>query len=47
VVLQVKDAAVWIRLVIFGPKIQIFYTQITEQTGGGGGRAEGATVPPL
>ncbi len=37
VVLQVNDAAVWIRLVIFGSKVQLFYTQITEQTGGGRG----------
>ncbi len=34
--LQVNDAAVRIRLNIFGCKVQLFYTQITEQTGGGG-----------
>ncbi len=35
VVLQVNDAAVRIRIVIFASKVQLFYTQITEQTGGG------------
>jgi hypothetical protein len=35
VVLQVNYAAVRIRLVVFGSKIQIFSAQITEQTGGG------------
>jgi hypothetical protein len=29
------------RLIIFGPKLQLFYTQITEQPGGGGERGEG------
>ncbi len=34
IVLQVNDAAVRIRQVIFGSKVQLFSTQITEQTGG-------------
>ncbi len=37
VVLQVNDAAFRIRLVIFGSKVQHFYTQITEHSGGGRG----------
>ncbi len=45
VVLQVNDAAVRIRLVVFGSKVQRFYTQITEQTGWG--RGERRRVPPL
>jgi hypothetical protein len=32
VVLQANDAAVSSRLVIFGSKVQLFYTQITEHT---------------
>ncbi len=45
VVLHVNDAAVKIRLLEFVPKIQLFYTQITELTGGGRGERRG--VPPL
>jgi hypothetical protein len=45
VVLQVNDAAVRIQLVVYGSKVQLFYTQITEQTGGGRGERRG--VPPL
>ncbi len=45
VVLQVNDAAVRIRRFIFRSKIQLFYTQITEQIGGG--RRERRGVPPL
>jgi len=45
VFLQVNDAAVRIRLVVFGSKVQRFYTQITEQTGWG--RGERRRVPPL
>ena len=41
VVLQVNDAAVRIRIVVFVSKVQLFYIQITEQTGGEGGRGEG------
>ncbi len=46
--LQVNDAAVTVvslRLVIFGSKVQLFCTQITDQTGeGGGGLADGNLV---
>jgi hypothetical protein len=38
---QVKDAAVSLRLVKFGSQIQLFYTQITEKTGGGRGVRRG------
>ncbi len=42
VVLQMNDAAVRIRLVVFVSKVQLFYIQITEQTGyGGAERGEG------
>jgi hypothetical protein len=43
--LQVDDAAVKIRLLllIFVSKVHLFYTQITEHTGGGGERG----VSPL
>ncbi len=41
VVLQVNDAAVRIRLVVFVSKVQRFYIQITELTGKGRGRGEG------
>ncbi len=34
--LQVNDAAVSLGLVIFGSKVQLFRTQITEQTVRGG-----------
>ncbi len=44
-VAAVNDAAVRIRLVIFVPKVQLFFTQITEQTGGG--RVEMRGEPPL
>ncbi len=44
VVLQVNDAAVRIRLVVIVSKVQLFYIQITEQTGGGRGESRG--VPP-
>jgi hypothetical protein len=43
--LQVNDAAVRKRLLIFGSKVQLFYTQFTEQTIGGRGEKRG--VPPL
>ncbi len=45
IVLQVNDAAVRIRLVVFVSKIQIFYIQVTEQTRRGTGERKG--VPPL
>jgi hypothetical protein len=45
VVLQVNDAAVRLRLVVFVSKVQGFYIQITEQTGWGRGERRG--VPPL
>jgi hypothetical protein len=45
VVLQVNDAAVSLRLVVVVSKVQLFYTQITEQTRGGRGERRG--VPPL
>ncbi len=45
VVLQGNDTAVRIRLVIFVSKVQLFYIQITEQTGGGRGERRG--MPPL
>jgi len=37
----VNDAAVKIRLIIFGSKVQLFYAQITEQTGGRRGERRG------
>jgi hypothetical protein len=40
----VNDSAVSLRLLIFGSKVQFFFTQITEQTGGG--RRERRGVPP-
>ncbi len=42
-----NDATVRIRvrLVIFGSKVQLFYTQITEQTGRGEGREERGCHP--
>jgi hypothetical protein len=43
VALQVNDAAVRIRLVIFESKLQLFYTQITGQTDGGRRDERGAT----
>ncbi len=45
VVLHVNDAAGSLRLVKYGSKVQLFYIQITEQTGGGKG--ERTRVPPL
>jgi hypothetical protein len=45
VVLQVNDATVSLRLVVFVSKVQRFYIQITEQTGWGRGERRG--VPPL
>ncbi len=45
VVLQVNDAADRIRLVIFVSKVQLFYVQITEQTGWG--RVERRGVTPV
>ncbi len=48
--LQVNDVAFSLRLIIFGSKVpvQLLYTQITEQTGGGGGdRGEGVTPSDL
>jgi hypothetical protein len=39
VVLQVNGAAVRIRLVIFGSKVQLFYKQFTEQIEGGRGES--------
>ncbi len=46
---QVNDAAFRVRLVILVSKINLFYTKITEQTGGGTGRGErrGVPVPPF
>jgi hypothetical protein len=44
-VLQVNYAAVGLRIVVFVSKVQLFYTQITEQTGEGRGERRG--VPPL
>jgi hypothetical protein len=41
VVLQVNDTAVRIRLVVFVSKVQLYYIQITEQTGGVGEIGEG------
>ncbi len=41
---QVNDAAVRIRL---GSKGQFFYTQSTEQTGGGRGERRGVGITPL
>jgi hypothetical protein len=43
-VLQVNDAAVSLRLVIFVSKVQFFYTQITEQTKGGRGERRGVPL---
>ena len=45
VVLHVNEAAVRIRLVELVPKVQLFYTQISELTGGG--RVEMRGMPPL
>jgi hypothetical protein len=45
VCLQVNDAVVSLRLVVFVSKVQGFYVQITEQTGWG--RGERRRVPPL
>ncbi len=45
VVLQVNGASVSLRLVVFGSKVQLFYTQITKQTGGERGERRG--VLPL
>jgi hypothetical protein len=49
VVLQVNDAAVRMRLVIFGSKVlysvQLFCTQIAEPTGRGEGREERGATP--
>ena len=45
VVLQVNDAAIRLRLVVFVSKVQRIYTQITVQTGWREGREE--TAPPL
>jgi hypothetical protein len=48
VVLQVNGAAVSLRLVVFGSKEQLFYKQITEQTGGERGeRREERGATPL
>jgi hypothetical protein len=44
-VLQVIDAAVSLRLVVFVSNVQRFYIQITEQIGWGRGERRG--VPPL
>ncbi len=41
VALQANDAAVSLGQVVFVSKVQLFYLQITEQTGSG--RGEGAT----
>jgi hypothetical protein len=41
----VNDAAVRIRLVVFVSKVGLYYTQITEKTGGGKGREEKNTNP--
>jgi hypothetical protein len=43
--LQVNDAAVSLGLVVLVSKVQLFYLQITEQTGRGRGERRG--VPPL
>jgi hypothetical protein len=45
VLLQVNDEAVRTGLFIFGSKVQLFYTQISELTGGG--RVEMRGMPPL
>ncbi len=45
--LQVNDTAVSFRLVIFEYEEQLFYTQITEKTGGGRGVSEEMGVNPL
>jgi hypothetical protein len=45
VVLQVNDAAVSLRLVVFVSKVQRFYIQITVQTGWGEGREERGATP--
>jgi hypothetical protein len=47
VVFQVNDAAVRIRLVVFGSKVQLFYIQITGTEQTGGGRGDRREVPPL
>ncbi len=43
VVFQENYAAVFLRLVIFGSKVQVFYLEITEQTGGLMGERRGAS----
>ncbi len=45
VVLQVNDAAVSSRLVVFVCKVQRFYIKITVQTGWGEGREERVATP--
>ncbi len=45
VVLQVNDAAVRLRLVVFVSKVQRFYIQIAVQTGWGEGREERGATP--
>ncbi len=47
VIHQVNDASVRIRLVVFLSKVQLFYIEITEQTGGGEGqgREESGATP--
>jgi hypothetical protein len=45
VVLQVNDAAVSSRLIVFVFKVQRFYIQITVQTGWGEGREERVATP--
>ncbi len=45
--LQVNTTAVSLRLVIFEYEEQLFYTQITEKTGGGRGVSEEMGVNPL
>ncbi len=43
VVFQENYAAVCLRLVTFGSKVQVFYLEITEQTGGLMGEMRGAS----
>ncbi len=45
VVLQMNDAAVRLRLVVFVSKIQRFYIQMAVQTGWGEGREEMGAIP--
>ena len=45
VVLQVNDAAISLRLVVFVSKVQGFYIQITVQTGWGEGKEERGATP--